>query len=123
MRYLLCFLVAILVGWLWMGFIGPSILRVFGVPAKFGLWRLDRRNQHLSKQQYVWGFGVFIWAVGMVLSTTTWDYLNWRFAGDKLTPHDAAHIAMRIAIFLGGGLFVGAFSGSSRHRLESDERG
>jgi hypothetical protein len=32
-----------------------------------GQWKWNRRNQHLSKRQYVWSFGVFAWGTGAFL--------------------------------------------------------
>jgi hypothetical protein len=61
------FLIPILAAWLWTGFVAPAVLRGFGVPLASGFWRLDRRNRHLSKQQYVRGVGVFAWGTGMFL--------------------------------------------------------
>ena len=49
---------------MWAGFVAPTILRALGVPMAYGLWQLDRRNQHLSKRQYVWSVGVFSTGIG-----------------------------------------------------------
>ena len=61
-------LTAILVAWLWAGFVAPTIARGFDVPMASG-WRISRRNQYLSKLQYVWTCGVF--AAGWVFGVLT----------------------------------------------------
>ena len=46
-------------GVLVVGLTAAAMLRGFGVPIAFDLWRVARRNQSHSKGQKVWGFGVF----------------------------------------------------------------
>ena len=59
-RYLIPFCTTVL----WVGLLAPLILRGFGTPMAIGFWRLDRLNRHLSKRQYLWGYGVFSFGVG-----------------------------------------------------------
>jgi hypothetical protein len=87
------FLIAIVCGLLWMGLVAPAILRFFGVPVAIGDWMLERRNQRLSRTQYIWAGGVFQWGVGMFVFFTLSKYLEWRLLGDRfsylsLTPVD-----------------------------------
>ena len=35
-------------GLLWMSLVAPALARLFRVPLAFGIWRIDRRNQHLT---------------------------------------------------------------------------
>ena len=109
------FLVAILVFLLWAGVVAPAILRSSGVQMAYGCWRLDRRNQHLSKRQYVWGFGVVAWGVGMFLFSTTWSYLfsipmPYRFSQMRDT-----RIIVGLIICLTMGWLVGVLSAPKRN--------
>src|ERR1700690_197632 len=104
------FLIAILVVLLWTGFVAPSILRAFGVPMVYGIWRLDRRNQHLSKQQHVWGFGVVTYGVGMILFNTTWGYLFSKPIPYRLSQPSATRIVVGLLSWLIIGWFVGVLS-------------
>ena len=108
------FFAAIGVALLWMGVIAPSILRALGVPAAGGLWRLDRRNQHLSRSQYVWGIGVFDWGIGTALATTLLDYVLWKDSGSSSHAQSPKTILLKAAVYLIAGLFVGfvGYSGS-----------
>lgn len=79
------FLIAIVCGLLWMGLVAPAILRFFGVPVAIGDWMLERRNQRLSRTQYIWAGGVFQWGVGMFVFFTLSKYLEWRLLGDRFS--------------------------------------
>lgn len=108
------FLGAIACGWLWVGLIAPAILRSFGVPIAFGMWRLDRRNQNLSKAQYVWAFGVFSWGLGMFLFSTVWKYLEWRLLGDRFSYSISAQLIAGLLIWLLAGLLMGVLGAPRR---------
>jgi hypothetical protein len=103
---LMVFLVAIVSGVGWIGLVAPAILRSFGVPIAFGLWRLDRRNQSLSKTQYVWAFGVFSWGLGMFFFSTVADYLGRELLG-ATSP---IHIIAGLVICLGAGCLFGVLT-------------
>ena len=92
----------------------PAILRTFGVPVAFGMWRVHRRNQNLSRTQYAWGLGMFMWGLGMFLFFLIFRYLEWGLVGGK-NP-------MRIFGILLTWLLLGWLVGvlTARHRQEAD---
>ena len=96
--------ISIFVAWLWMGVVAPSIVRPFGVPMAYGYWRLDRRNQHLSRRQYVWGFGVFAWGMGMLLFIISQSFGERLLSGRSL-PSTRGWIIWVAATFVLGWLF------------------
>ena len=104
------FFIALLSAWLWTWFVAPAILRAFGVPMVSGQWRWNRRNEHLSKRQYVWGYGVFAWGTGMFLFFARRDYLSWRMLGDTFSHPTPARVLLELIIFLGAGWTVGAYA-------------
>lgn len=108
------FLIAAASGLLWTNFVAPAILRTFGVPVAFGMWRVHRRNQNLSRTQYAWGLGVFMWGLGMFLFFVIFSHLEWRQLGVK-NP-------MRIFGMLLSWLVLGWLVGilGARHRQEAD---
>jgi FtsH-binding integral membrane protein len=103
------FLIAILVVLLWTGFVAPAILRTLGVPMAYGSW-LDRRNQHLSKRQHVWGFGVLTYGVGMTLFSTSWSYLFSKPIPYRLSQMSATRIVVGLLSWLIIGWLVGVLS-------------
>ena len=109
------FLVAILVFLLWAGVVAPAVLRSFGVQMAYGCWRLDRRNQHLSKRQYVWGFGVVAWGVGMFLFSTTWSYLFSIPMPNRFSQMRDTRIIVELLIWLTMGWLVGVLSAPKRN--------
>ena len=99
---------------LWTGFVAPAILRRLGVPSAFGIWRIDRRNQHLNMAQFVWvvacsGGGLGCSCISRSPGISTGDCFGDRFSylSPKLT-------LVRLAISLGGGWVVGVLSGAHR---------
>jgi hypothetical protein len=106
--------IALLSAWLWTWFVAPAILRAFGVPMVSGQWRWNRRDKHLSKRQYVWGYGVFAWGTGMFLFFVLTDYLSWRMLGDRFSRPTPVRVALELVIFLGAGWTVGAY-GAPKH--------
>ena len=107
--------IAILPSLLWTWFVAPVVLRAFGVPMASGpLWKSNRRSQHLSKRQYVWGFGVFAWGIGIFLFFALRDYLSWKLMGDRFSHPTAIRIILELIIFLGAGLTVGLY-GAPEH--------
>lgn len=114
-RYLIPFCAALL----WIGMLAPGILRIFGVPMISGFWRLDRLNQHLSKLQYVWGYGVFSFGIGMFMLSALMDYPKWGRTYER-TPATVSDIALRLLIWLAAGGFVGSLS---RPRLKDSTSG
>jgi hypothetical protein len=112
--FIATFAVAIACGWFWMGVLAPAILRPFGVPLRFGfLRRLDRLNQHLSRNQYVWSFGVFSWGFGMFLFFVTARYLQWKLLGDRFLSTTSTLVAFLLWLIMGW--LVGAL-GAPHHR-------
>ena len=103
------FLIPLLAAWLWAWFVAPAVLRAFGVPMASGQWRWNRRNQHLSKRQHVWGYGVFAWGAGTFLFFALRDYLSWRMTGDRFSQPTPVRVALELIIFLGAGWTVGAY--------------
>jgi hypothetical protein len=113
------FLIAIACGLLWVGFAAPAILRTFGVPVAFGAWRIDRRNQHLKRTQYVWACGVFMWGLGMFVFSTIFRYLDWRLLGDKFSHLSAMRVLEEFLTWLVVGLAFGVFSAPHRKHADS----
>jgi hypothetical protein len=72
---------ALATAFLWMSLVAPALARLFRVPLPF--WRIDRRNQHLTRRQLVIWEGAFTWGVGMFLAFSVWDYLEWKLLGDQ----------------------------------------
>lgn len=104
------YLIAILAALLWAGFLAPAILRALGVPMAYGLWRLDRRNKHLSKRQYIWGFGVVTWGVGMILFNTICSYLVSKPIPDRPAQTSAARTVVGLLSSLIMGWLFGVLS-------------
>jgi hypothetical protein len=115
------FLTAISCALLWVGLVAPALMRAVGIPLSGGLWRRARRNQHLSKGQYVWAYGIFSYGIGMFLFMTVLDYLQWKLMGDAYMHRDAKHIFINLLIWLAGGCFVGVMA--YRHRPDADLSG
>ena len=115
------FLIATACGLLWIGFAAPAILRLFGLPVAFGAWRTDRRNQHLTKRQYVWVCGVFGWGVGMFLFFTISSYLDWRLLGDKFSHLSFLRISGEFLTWLAAGWLFGVFSAPHRKHANSTD--
>ena len=115
MTALAIFFIAILPALVWTWFVAPLILRAVGVPMASGpQWKSNRRGQHLSKRQYVWGFGVFAWGIGTFLFVALRDYLSWKLRGDRFSHPTATSIILELIIFLGAGLTVGVY-GAPEH--------
>jgi hypothetical protein len=112
------FLIAIVSAACWIGLVAPAILRCFGVPIAFGLWRLDRRNQSLSKTQYVWAFGVFSWGLGMFFFSTVADYLGRKLLGATSPMHATVGLLM----WLGAGWLLGVLNAPRRKRSDMTGR-
>jgi hypothetical protein len=87
---------------MWVCVVAPLIGRSFGVPLAFGLWRLDRKNAHLTKAQFVLWFGMFCVGVGMFLYDAVFDYLS-----STLLHDDLGHASNRVV----GGLIVAILCG------------
>jgi hypothetical protein len=115
-------LIGITCGLLWMGFAGPAILRALGLPVAFGMWRMDRRNQHLDRTQYVWTCGVFRCGLGMFLYFTISRYLDWRLLGDKFSYLSPRVIFVGLFICLGAGWVSGLFGAPHRTGADSTSR-
>jgi len=79
--FLANFVIAAVCGSVWTNFAAPAILRTFGVPLAFGMWRIERRNQNLNRAQYVWAFGVFTWGLGLFLFFVILRYIDWKLLG------------------------------------------
>ena len=105
-----------------MGFAAPAILRTFGVPVAFGVWRIDRSNQHLNRTQYVWACGVFRWGIGMFVFFTISRYLDWRLLGDKFSRLSPMGIFGAFLAWIAAGWVFGVFSAPHRERADSTNR-
>jgi len=100
---------------LWVWLLAPAVLRAFGVPMVYGPWPWNlRHNQHLSKRQYLWGYGVFTFGTGMFLFSALRDFLAWRMRGDLFSHPTPARIVLELVIWLGVGLTVGAYGAPER---------
>ena len=115
------FLASLVCTYLWIAVIAPLLMRAVGVPVGIGLWRIDRRNQHLSRRQYVWAVGIVAWGMGMFLGMNVSDYLEWRFGGDAFAPHTLIRIAISFLIWALAGWQFGVLS--FRHRASADVSG
>jgi len=103
MRELVVFLVAVSVALLWVSVLAPLVANIFGVPARASLWRIDRRNQHLTTTQYFWTIGLLGMGMGMLLLFATMDLGEGR------------HLSVRsITGCLLGALLVGLIAGFRR---------
>jgi len=100
------FLVAVLCAWLWTAFVAPPITRSLGVPMVSG-WRVGKRNRHLSKQDYVWGCGVFAAGSGLFLCLALWQCLYCRLVANRFPHLGGRALAIRLIICLAGGLLFG----------------
>lgn len=101
---------------LWMSFLAPSIAHLFGAPLAFGFWRLDRKNSHLSKTQFLWWFGVFTFGVGIFLYGAVFDLLRLTLLHEHLSFSRSSVGGFVIAIL--GGLLVGLTSAPKGKPIE-----
>ena len=118
MTALAIFLVGLVCVLLWMCLLAPLILRLFGVPVTFAVWRLDRRNQQLTRMQYVWSFGVVEWGIGMFFFFTVSDYLEWKMLGYRLSYRTPKQIIMELVTCMAIGLLLGFWSARDRNRTD-----
>ncbi len=108
MKELVAFLLPCASFILWIGVVTPLAGRAFGVPARFGFWRIPRKNQHLGRWQYFWLFGMLGFAPGMFLLLTMKDYLQWKLIGHEYVYAFSARVlAGELVLSLAGGLAVG----------------
>jgi hypothetical protein len=112
------FLIAGACGAMWTGLVAPTILRTFGVPVAFGMWRINRRNQNLSRTQYVWGCGVFMWGLGMFLLFVISRYLDWKLLGVKIP----IRIFWSLLTWLTAGWLLGVLSARLREDADATNR-
>ena len=119
MRGLTVFFGAVACASLWFGLVAPAILRNLGIPIAGGIWRMARRNQHLSRTQYIWSVGVFSWGIGMFLFSTLWNYLDWRlFLNYKAWYANLGDIVERLLAWMAAGWLVGFFGAPKRRHAE-----
>ena len=109
-------LIAMTCSLLWIGIVAPAILRALGVPVSFGVWRIDRLNQHLSRTQYVWALGMFVWGLGLFWFFTVFDLVTWKLLG--AFQSSPMRIIKELLICLAAGWLFGVFSGP--HRKDAD---
>ena len=109
------FLIAILGAWAWTGFVAPAIARGFGVPMASG-WRLDRRNQYLSKLYYVWACGVFAAGSGLFLFITLRQCLYCGLSVGRFPHLSGPTVAVRLIICSAAGWLFGVLS-APRHEV------
>jgi hypothetical protein len=102
-------LIAILIAWLWTGFVAPAFVPNFGVPIVSG-WRLARQNRHLYKPYYIWGCGVFAVGLGLFLLFTLTQYLCCMLIATKLPHQGERELAIRLIIWLAMGWLFDLFT-------------
>jgi len=107
------FLIALLGAWLWTSFVAPAIARGFGVPMASG-WRLNRRNQHLGRLNYVWGCGMFAGGSGLFLFITLRQYLCCILIAATFPHLSGPSLALRLIICLAAGWLFGVFTAPQR---------
>ena len=83
----------------------------------YGQWKWNRSNQNLSKQQYVWGFGVFAWGAGMFSFVVLRDYLFWKVMGDVFLRPTPPRVLLELIIWLGAGWTLGLYGAPERGTL------
>ena len=103
------FLIAVLGAWLWSSFVAPVIARGFGVPMLSG-WRLNRRNQHLSKPDYVWGCGAFAVGTGLFTFLTLRQCLYCTIEYVRFPHLAGSYLGLRLVICVAAGLLFGVFT-------------
>ena len=106
-------LIAGLAAWLWTSFVAPVIARGFGVPIVSG-WRLNRRNQHLSKSEYVWGCGAFAFGTGLFTFLTLRQCLYCIITSDKLPHLAGSYLGPRLLLCIAAGWLFGVFTAPQR---------
>jgi len=102
-------LIAILIAWLWTGFVARAFVRKFGVPIVSD-WRLARQNRPLYKAYYIWGCGVFAVGLGLFLLFTFMQYLCCMLIAGKLPHQGERELAIRLIICLAMGWLFGVFT-------------
>jgi hypothetical protein len=63
--------------------------------------------QTRSLYQHILVVGVLYWGCGMVIVTTLWDYLNWKYSGGSYQNLSVDKILIRAVIFPMAGILFG----------------
>ena len=96
----------ILAGWLWSCAISPLISRLFSIPARIG-FLTTRRNQHLTRLQFIFAIGVFGWGVGMFIAWTGWYLLGPALFFVYPPSPTLQHILGYLLVWLSAGAVIG----------------
>jgi hypothetical protein len=90
---------------LWVGFLGPWIARLCGIPVRGAFWKIDRQSEHLTRLQFVWAFGVLIFGVGMSIFNFDADILH-RLLLDKQWSARFIDLGFEVALSVFMGIVI-----------------
>ena len=90
---------------LWISFIGQWVARLCGLPVRAAFWRIDRQNQHLTRLQFVWAFGVLVFGIGMSIFNFDSDVIQ-RVLLDKRWSAKVFDVGFEIALSVFMGIVV-----------------
>ncbi len=76
----------------------------------FGFWRTDRKNQYLTRSQYVWVYGVVNFGAGIFLFMTVADYLGWKLLGEPSSRLSPWHLIWNLAFAISVGVSFGVIT-------------
>jgi hypothetical protein len=91
---------------LWVCFVGPWIARLCGIPVRAAFWTMNQQNQHLTRFQFVWAFGVLVYGVGMFIFSLAPDTLQ-RILLEKRWSAKLADLGFSLAITVFMGILIG----------------
>lgn len=77
-------------------------------------WWLNRRNQHLSKPDYVWGCGAFAVGTGLFALLTLRQCLYCIIACVRFPHLVGSYLGLRLLICVVAGLLFGVFTAPQR---------
>jgi hypothetical protein len=101
------FVIALLLAWVWAAFVAPAISRGFGLPMLSG-WNFIRRNQHLSKSDYVRSCGVVAVGSGLFLLLTFKQVMYCELVVGKPPYFKGSYMGERLIICLLAGWIFGS---------------
>ena len=102
-------LAALPVGLLWPAVVA-MLVRPFGVrlplkPFRFREFRCAL--QALTLSQHVWVYGALQFGGGMLIATTLWDYLDWKYLNGPAHNFTAGNISGHAVLWFAMGLLFG----------------
>src|SRR6185437_9433659 len=100
---------------LWCSFVTPWIARRFGVPVNSAWWTKERQNQHLTKPQFIWIFGVLELGLGYFI------WITLRDAAGLFVEKNRHFGSSDITFALGMCLFMGVVVGFICAPSQADE--